>query len=197
MPYTKFLDENGRARSVSSEQRLPVFNAPQYIGLSSDTKPTTNVITGARFLEKDTLREFMWDGSQWNLIIPGVTMLTALDKDSDSIDVAKMSKSGMITAHNAIAATATSVSINAKGFNTVFVRIVITGTGTWKIDVVGSPDSGGTYVDCYDGATQLTTGNLTASRGVLFRGIPDYIKIVATEVADGATCTVDLQFMNL
>ena len=39
-----------------------------YEGLSSDTKPTTNVPTNARFLETNTGKEFSWNGSSWSQI---------------------------------------------------------------------------------------------------------------------------------
>lgn len=109
---------------------------------------------------------------------------------SDQINVAMMSKGNVTLAHNAISATATSSEIPTVGYNAVLIHVVISGTGTWNVKVQNSPTSGGTFVDAYDGSTQLSTGDITASRCVLFRGITDYIRIVATEVADGATCTV-------
>jgi len=107
-------------------------------------------------------------------------------------------KGNVITAHSAISATATSAQIDCKGKNAVLVSILITGTGTWKFDIQGRLDGSGTYMDIYDNAdSQLTTGNLTASRMKLFVAIPDMIKIVATEVVDGATCTVRVQPINV
>lgn len=38
-----------------------------YVGLSGDTKPSTDLVNGARFLETDTLKEYVWDGT-WNLL---------------------------------------------------------------------------------------------------------------------------------
>ena len=37
----------------------------RFIGLSGDSKPTTNVPIGSTFLETDKLREFIYDGSAW------------------------------------------------------------------------------------------------------------------------------------
>jgi hypothetical protein len=100
--------------------------------------------------------------------------------------------------HNGIAATATSDPIDCGGFNAVLVSVLITGAGTWKIDIQGRLDGSDTFVDIYDNNdNQLTTGNLTASRMKLFVAIPGEIKIVATEVADGATCTVRVQPINV
>lgn len=44
-----------------------------YIGLSSDTKPTTDVPVGSRFWERtaatSTALEWIWDGANWSLIL--------------------------------------------------------------------------------------------------------------------------------
>ena len=37
-------------------------------GLSTDTKPTTNIEKGTAFFEIDTTDAYMYDGSQWRLI---------------------------------------------------------------------------------------------------------------------------------
>jgi len=107
-------------------------------------------------------------------------------------------KGQAVTAHSAITATATSTEINAKGYNAVLVSVLISGTGTWKIDVQGRMNTSGTVMDIYDNNdVQLTTGNLTASRMRLFVAVPDLIKIVATEVSGTATCTVRVQPLNV
>ena len=126
-----------------------------------------------------------------------VTLSTALNKDFDSMDVAKMSKGIVTTTHSAISATTVSSEIDCRGFNSILIHVVITGTGTWKADLQNAVISGGVVVDAYDGATQLSTGDLTTSRCVLLRGVSSYIKIKATEVADGATCTINVQPLNL
>jgi hypothetical protein len=98
-----------------------------------------------------------------------------------------------IIAHSAIAGTATSAEIATGGANIVQVDVEITGAGTWKIDLQGSRLSGGTFKAMYDTfGNQLTTNNITASRMQTFYIVADYIKVVATEVVDGATCTVYL-----
>lgn len=90
--------------------------------------------------------------------------------------------------------TTTSSEVNIDGHNAVLVSVLITGTGTWKVDVQGRFNTSGTVMDIYDhNDNQLTTGNLTASRMKLFVCVPDLIKVVATEIADGATCTVRIQ----
>lgn len=118
-----------------------------------------------------------------------------LDKNLDSIDVGKMSKGGASTAHNAIAATATSAEIDCRGYNSVIVHISAI-TGTWDIGVQNATVSGGLFVDAYDSATQMKAAGVTAPRSAVFRGVLDYVKIVATNVAAGAV-TVKVVPLNL
>lgn len=130
-----------------------------------------------------------------------VSLGTALDKDIDSIDVGKMSKGGVTTAHSAITATATSEEIDCRGYNAVLVEVTISAAFNWTFKVQGCMVSGGPFVDCYEqantGVQTLMSCQCNASRIFLFRGIPDYIKIVATEDEDGATVTVKVQPLNL
>ena len=110
----------------------------------------------------------------------------------------KYYKGNVIVAHNAIDATATSTEIGIAGYSAVLVSIIINGVGTWKIDIQGRLNVNGTIADIYDNNdVQLTTGNITASRMKLFVAVPELIKIVATEVVNGATCTVTVQPLNL
>ncbi len=130
-----------------------------------------------------------------------VTLGTALSKDLDSIDVGKMSKGPVTTAHNAITMTTTSNEIDCRGYNAVLIEASISAAFNWTFKIQGCMVSGGTFVDCYE---QANTGTMTlmsyqcnASRIFLFRGVPDYIKIVATEDQDGATVTVKVQPLNV
>lgn len=169
-----------------------------YLCESADTKPSSNIPVGAILTETDTKTTYIYNGLSWIALSPtNVNLSTALSKDFDSIDVAKMSKSSIITAHNAISSTATSTEISSVGYNAILLHVVITGTGTWEASITSSPTSGGTFVDTYDGTTKVSTGGLTESRCVLLRGITDYVKVVATELVNGATCTVKVQLLNL
>lgn len=113
------------------------------------------------------------------------TMTTALSKDIDSVDVGKMSKGGATTAHNNISATATSIELNCTGFNSVIIHVSGI-TGTWDVSVQNATVSGGVFVDAYDDrGTQMKATGVTAPRSVMFRGVLDYVKIVATNVAAG------------
>jgi hypothetical protein len=145
-----------------------------------DTQPVE--VTGSNVLQDGTVK---------------TSMTTSLDSTYDSINVNKMSKGGSITAiPSGTAVTTTSAEVPCNGFNAVLVHVVITGTGTWNISLQASPESGGNFVDAYDGANKMTTGDITSSRCVSFRGITDYLKVVATEVADGATCLVKVVPLN-
>lgn len=107
-------------------------------------------------------------------------------------------KGSVFTLHSAIEETTTSDEINLSGYNAVLVSVLISGSGTWKIDLQGRFDTNGTAMDVYDNNdNQLTTGNLTASRMKLFVAVPNLIKIVATEVSGTATCTVTVLPLNV
>ncbi|MEW6382153.1 MAG: hypothetical protein AB1611_21465 [bacterium] len=134
-----------------------------------------------------------------------VSLSTQLSSEYDTIDVSRMSKGGVVVAHNSITATATSSEIDCRRFNTVSVECSITNvsSGNWLVEILGDAMSGGTFGLCYaprdDGTfTQMKTPVLTANGNYTyyFRGIPNYIKIKATRTTDGTlTCKVTL--MNL
>jgi hypothetical protein len=121
---------------------------------------------------------------------------------SGYIDINSIEKSSPITAINAAAATTTSAPIDARGKNAVLLKITIAEAAqNWTIKLQGCFTRNGTYIDLYE---QANTGNMVAmshqtnvSRMILFKGMPDYIKVVATEDVDGAKCSVDVQLLNV
>lgn len=129
-----------------------------------------------------------------------VNLATVLSSSSDSIDVDKMSKGSVTTAHSAITATATSAEIDCRGHNAISVECAVSAitAGKWVASILGCAISGGTFGNCYapksDGTffQQKTleldvNGNYT----FLFVGVPNYIKIQATRTTDGTlTCKV-------
>jgi len=127
-------------------------------------------------------------------------LVTLLSSEYDTIDVNKMSKGGVVVAHNAITATATSSEIDCRGFNTISVECAVSNitSGNWLIEILGCALSGGTFGNCFapkdDGTfVQQKTPVLSAngSTTYYFRGIPNYVKIKATRTTDGTlTCTV-------
>jgi hypothetical protein len=117
-------------------------------------------------------------------------------------DIAKQRKGYVSTVHDAITATATSGEINCTGFNSILVEVAISGgANNWTFALTGCLASGGTFVPLYE---QANTGSMVAmsyqcdsSRTFLFRGIPDYVKVVATEDVNGSTVTVKVQPLNV
>jgi hypothetical protein len=165
-----------------------IKNIKAYVGASGDTK-TTGVAIGSKAYEYDT--------GKWYITYDGTNWIETSD-DNTNVTISKQTYGAITTAHNAIAVTTTSNEIDITGYNAVLVGVAITGTGTWKIDLQGRLDTNGTVMDVFDNNdNQLTTGNITVSRLKLFTAVPSLIKIVATEVADGATCTVRVQPLNI
>lgn len=126
----------------------------------------------------------------------GITILP-LSHTIDSIDVAKQSKGAVTVAHSAISATATSAELDCRGHNAILILVEFSGAYNWTFKLQGSMVSGGTFVDWYEqantGSMVLMSYQCNANRGWTFKGIPDYVKIVATEDADGGTVTVKVQ----
>lgn len=119
-----------------------------------------------------------------------VTLATTLDSSTDSIDVDKMSKGSVTTAHDAIEGTATSTEIDVRGYNAVHIEVAVSGSGNWDIEITGCAVSGGTFISQYVGTTQLIRQAITASVGFIFPVGANYIKIVATENSGTAAVTV-------
>lgn len=108
--------------------------------------------------------------------------------------IIKLAKGEVTTAHSAINATATSAVIKTNMHNAALLSCDITGTGAWTMKLQGAITSDGTYMDLYDSNGNLmSTGSITADRMQLFVGLPEFIKVVATEDTDGATMTVKVQ----
>lgn len=131
-----------------------------------------------------------------------VSLDTTLDSDLDSINVDKMGKGSVTTAHSAITATATSTEIDCSGYNAILIEAGISvAAKNWTFKVQGCLISGGIFIDCYElantGTMTLMSYQTNASRIFVFKGIPDHVKIVATEDEDGATVTVKVQPLNL
>ena len=57
-------------------------------GLSSDTKPTSNLITGSMFQETNTDDLYHWDGDSWNVVAGASAQVSFLDEDNFSSDSA-------------------------------------------------------------------------------------------------------------
>lgn len=110
-------------------------------------------------------------------------------------------KSKPVTAHSSITATATSVPICAEGKNAVLIQFITSAANNWTIKLTGSFTKHGTYTDLYElantGAMAQMLYQLNSNKMFLFKGIPNWIKIVATEDADGSTVSVYAQLLNV
>jgi hypothetical protein len=118
----------------------------------------------------------------------------------DSIDVAKMSKGAVTTAHSAITATATSAEIDCRGFNSLLIHLVTASTDkTWTISILGATGSGLTFAPHLDKTTGLADSVIATDISGFFvvNDIPDYVKIVATDTDDTSTAmTLKVQPFN-
>jgi hypothetical protein len=113
----------------------------------------------------------------------------------------QMIKGNVTTVHSAIDATATSAKIDCRGHNAILVDVEFSGAQNWTFKVQGSLTENGTYKDCYElantGTQTLMSYQCNGSRVFLFKGIPDWVKIVATEDVTGVTVTVKVQPLNV
>ena len=97
-------------------------------------------------------------------------------------------------------ATATSRAIRAEGFNAIALYPEISDlTGdNWNLTIQGASKFNGTYSDAYDVATLLSSGDITASRVVILKGIPANLKIVATKGGtDAGKIKVDYELLTI
>lgn len=114
-------------------------------------------------------------------------------------EIAKGTPQSVITAAEA---TTTSAAIDARGKNAVLLKITIADAEqNWTVKLTGSFTKTGTYVDLYElantGSMAQMSYQTNSSKMILFKGIPDYIKIVATEDVTGAKCSVEVQLLNV
>ena len=113
------------------------------------------------------------------------------------IQIEKCLKGNVITVHSAIEATATSDPVDCRGYNALLVYFDTSAANNWTIKVQGAPSRNGTYADVYElantGSMAAMSYQLNADRVFIFKGIPDWVKVVATEDVNGATVTVKVQ----
>jgi hypothetical protein len=117
------------------------------------------------------------------------------------MDIDKVNKGNVTTVHNAISATATSAAIDCRGKNGLLMQVEFSAAANWTFKIQGSLTQHGTYADWYEqantGVMKAMSYQTNASKGFTFKGVPDWVKIVATEDVDGATVTVKAQPINL
>lgn len=122
-------------------------------------------------------------------------LTTALSSQFDSIDVAKMSKGGTVTAHTGITATTTSAPIDMTGYRHISVEIVASAltAGNWVVELIGSNLIGGVYGNVNkmkdDGTfVQMKTPAVSANGTYIYEftniGVR-YLELKATRTTDG------------
>jgi hypothetical protein len=200
MPITKrvSIDE----MNLSASTPLPVTLASGAnidIGTKADAAVIDPTLPASVIAELKGLLKQLQNTGTAGTYAP-VSLATPISSEYDSINISKMSKGGITVAHNAIVATATSVEIDCRGFNTISVEMACSAfsSGNWNAAIHGCAVSGGTFGACFlpqDAGTHIamTTGALSTNGNYTFyfKGIPNYVKIVATRTTDGTlTCTV-------
>jgi hypothetical protein len=135
--------------------------ANHYVGLSGDAKPTTaNVVAGARFIERDTGLEFIYDGSTWGEIGGAAALATAenpLPVDGGSPVLAAASDAIGTDSHRTAALTNTAVAISAAAGSVYGYEI-------------HNPAAATTYWQVYNvAAASVTVGTTTPYKSI---GIP-------------------------
>jgi hypothetical protein len=113
-------------------------------------------------------------------------------------DYVCLPKGKIETALSAAAATSTSQAFRVADNNSVLIKVEVTGSGNWDIEVLGAFKTDETFVNIYDNnGTQLKRAAITASVMFWVAGLPDYIKIKATENSGTATVTVKIQSFTI
>ncbi len=174
---------------------FPAGNLGQQAMAASLSVVPANNVTDATYIGDIKFGESLPAGTN---NIGDMDLASALSSEYDTIDVSKMSKGSVTTAHSAITGTATSNEIDCRGFNAISVEMAASAlsSGNWVASILGCAVSGGTFGACYspkdDGshvaqATPAISANGNTS--YYFKGIPNYTKILATRTTDGTlTC---------
>ena len=62
------VQQSGSIVAVNADGSIAAENVREYRGLSTDTKPTSDVPLYSIFSEMDTANDYYWDGSRWVLM---------------------------------------------------------------------------------------------------------------------------------
>jgi len=77
------------------------------------------------------------------------------------------------------------LKINWDGYNSILIEATISATTNWTFKVQRCLISGGTFVDWYDqantGVMTLMSYQTNSNKGFVFKGIPNFVKIVAMD----------------
>jgi hypothetical protein len=117
------------------------------------------------------------------------------------VDINAIVKSSPIAAIATTDATATSDPIDARGWNAALVKLTFSGAANWTVKLTGCFTRNGTYVDIYEmnaaGVMTQMSYQTNASKMILFKGIPDWIKVTITEDVNGQSVSADIQLLNV
>jgi hypothetical protein len=150
-----------------------------------------------------TIAKMVQQGTK-SAIDSGEVTLKALDKNLDSIDVAKMTNGGTVTAISAATTTTTSAEIDCRGFKNVRIEceVIAISSATWTPSITGSEISGGTFGNIYrDVAGTLTAYTIPAQSVTgkviyIIKDVPNFIKILETLAGSSGTITVKVTPFN-
>ena len=82
-----------------------------YVGLSTDTKPTSNVQTGSTFLETNTGAEFVYNGSAWTIFQPKIDTTVKATRVIDIVHAEIHAQDYWETVYAETVGTATAVTV--------------------------------------------------------------------------------------
>lgn len=128
-------------------------------------------------------------------IIEGLYGPALFRGDDKMSQIVRLDKGAVTTTHPVgTNLTATSSAIHIGLDNSVLLKTIFTGTGSWTFKILGALTSNGTFVDWYDNNGNLmSTGSISTNRGQVFVGLPQFIKVVATKDSGTATVEVKIQ----
>ncbi|AHF10362.1 MULTISPECIES: hypothetical protein [Dehalobacter] len=150
----------------------------EFLGLSSDTKPT-NVTTGSKFIELDTKKVFIFDGSSWYLnpmpvmvtdsLPTGSNIIGKVGIDSGNNGVSIIgSLANDVTFHNAAIVAADGTILTVGGYKTLTVEIYGTSTSR-TIAFIGRGPSGTDRAIMGVRLSDLSTGSSTTGTGEIWQ----------------------------
>jgi hypothetical protein len=91
--------------------------------------------------------------------------------------------------HNAIEATAMSEVVDCTGYNALALYITFSATQNWTFAIYGNMATSGAFLPVLINGTALSK-QTNASGMIIFKDVPNYVQVLATEDVNGAAVTV-------
>ncbi len=118
-------------------------------------------------------------------------------RNSDSSLIAKRMLGEVVNLFDEIVASATSEVIDTLDYGSILIQAIVSVSAkNWTIKIQGSLTSDGTFSDIYDSGT-LVSKQTSTDYFAIWKNLPRYIKIVATEDADGGKLTLNYQLIRI